>query len=284
MCYAKRMLRRAVSAGLAIAIAGCDFGTLDDLSRDEAAEGSAETSVQALALWKAYGQSDEDVKKAVSEVAGVVERAGVRPVQVTIDGLTQKDLGIPTVTRDPALAQGMLLISELDCSLSQVEKLASAKNQSEIYPDSYDKYDRAYQGNIQDFIAGAAPSIVWKTNYTVSLLGRTYEATLTGGARRIAGAAPGGGTMLLSRTALDQPARFIAGSDAEFNQDYQMEAFYEIAPNKVVHYYAIWREFRLASLTSSTDLYINTVLGNSVDFDVRASKVCRDKTPEPKFQ
>jgi hypothetical protein len=278
------MMRRAVGVGLLLASTGCDFGTLDDLSQDEAAEGTSETSTQALQLWKAWSATDDEVKKAVTDIAGVVERAGGRPVQVTIDDLSKDDLGIPTISRDPTLAQGMLLISELDCSMAQLEKLVVAKNQPEIYPDSYDKYDRAYEGSATDFVNGASPSLGWKTSYTVSLLGRTYEATLSGGARRVPGAAPGGGTMLLSRTALDQPARFTAGGDAEFNQDYQMEAFYEIAPSKVVHYYAIWREFRIASLTSSDNLYINTILGSSVDFDVRTSKVCRDKTPEAKLE
>lgn len=280
----RRMMRRAACAGFALVVAGCDFGTLDDLSQDEATSGTSETTTQAFALWKTYEQPDEETKKAVADIAGVVERAGARPVQVTIDDLKKEDLGVPSIDRDPAAGQGMLVITELDCSLAQIERVASAKNQAAIYPGSYDKYDRTYATNIQDFLSGAAPSVVWKTAYTVSLLGRTYEAKLTGGARRVAGAAPGGGAMLLSRTVLDEPARFIAGGDAEFNQDYQMEAFYEIAPNKVVHYYALWREFRVASLTSSDNLYINVILGNLVDFDVRTGKVCREGTPVPAFE
>ncbi len=284
MCYARRMMRWGRWAGIALVIAGCDFGTLDDLSRDEAAAGTTETSTQALKLWTAYDKPDDELKEAVADIAGVVQRAGARPVQVTIDHLTKDKLGIPSITRDPAAGQGMLVITELDCSLAQVEKLAAAKNQPDIYPGSYDKYDRTYQTSIEDFIGGSTPTVVWKAAYTVSLLGRTYEAKLTGGARRIAGAAPGGTTMLVSRTVLDEPARFISGSDAEFNQDYQLEAFYEIAPSKVVHYYALWREFRVGSLTSSDNLYINVILGNLVDFDVRTSKVCRDNAPAPKFE
>ncbi|MBX3225505.1 MAG: hypothetical protein KF795_33675 [Labilithrix sp.] len=278
------MTRWAAYASIALAIAGCDFGTLDDLSQDKASSGTSETSTQSLALWKAYDKPDDDVKKAVAEIAGVVERAGGRPVQVTIDDLTKDDLGVPSITRDPTACQGMLVITELDCSLAQIEKLAVAKNQADIYPGSYDKYKRTYQTNIQDFVSGSAPTVTWKTEYTVSLLGRTYEAVLTGGARRVAGAAPGGGAMLVSRTVLDEPARFVAGGDAEFNQDYQLEAFYEIAPSRVVHYYALWREFRVGSLTSSDNLYINVILGNLVDFDVRTSKVCRDNTPLPAFE
>lgn len=234
MCYSHHMVGRFACAALAIALAGCDFGTLDDLSQDEAAAGTSETSTQAIELWKAYEKPDDDIKKAVAKIGDVIDRAGPRPVQVTIDSLTKETLGLPSISRDPSVTQGMLVITELDCSLPQIEELAAAKNQEEIYPGSYDKYNRTYQTSINDFISGAAPSVVWKTEYTVSLLSRTYEATLTGGAHRVAGAAPGGGTMLVSRTVLDQPARFTAGGDAEFNQDYQIEAFYEIAPNRVV--------------------------------------------------
>jgi hypothetical protein len=284
MCYSPRMMvRRSAIASVLMLAAACDFGTLDDLSQDETTAGTTETATQALRLWKAYEKPDDDVKKAAADIAGVVERAGKRPVQVTIDDLKKEDVGIPSITRDPTTGQGMLVITELDCSLAQIEKLAVASNQAAIYPGSYDEYKRSYQTSIQDFVSSAAPSVVWKTEYTVSLLGRTYEAVLTGGARRVAGAAPGGGALLLSRTVLDQAARFIAGEDAEFNQDYQLEAFYEIAPAKVVHYYALWREFRVGSLTSSDNLYINVILGNLVDFDVRTSKVCRENTPLPSF-
>lgn len=275
--------RAAAIASIVSLAAACDFGTLDDLSLDEAVAGTTETSTQALKLWKAYDKPDDDVKKAAADIAGVVERAGNRPVQVTIDDLTKADVGIPSITRDPTTGQGMLVITELDCSLAQIEKLAVASNQAAIYPGSYDKYKRTYQTPALDFVSSVAPSLVWKTEYTVSLLGRTYEAVLTGGARRVLGAAPGGGAMLLSRTVLDQPARFIAGEDAEFNQDYQLEAYYEIAPAKVVHYYALWREFRVGSLTSSDNLYINVILGNLIDFDVRTGKVCRDNAPVPTF-
>lgn len=269
---------------LSLLVCGCDFGTLDDLSQDEAATGSSETSAQAVALWRSYEASDDEIKRAVADIERVIAAAGPRPVQTTIDDLTKEQLGIPTIAHDPATAQGMLVITELDCSLDQIEEILVAKNQAEIYPGSYDEYARTYTTSIQDFLSGAAPSVTWKTEYTVSLLERTYEATLTGGAKRVAGAAPGGGVMLLGRTILDEPARFIAGGDAEFNQDYQIEAYYEVAPTRVIHFYAMWREFRVSSLTSSHNLYINIVLGNLVDFDVRTSKVCRDKTPTPVFE
>lgn len=259
---------------------GCDFGTLDDLSQEEASAGSSETSQQALKLWKAYPEDDAAASKAIADITAIVDRAGARPVQVTIDDLKKQDLGVPTITRDSALAQGMLVITELDCSLDQATRYVIAKNQADIYPKSYDKYERTFTSNAKDFANGAAPNVGWKTAYTVSLLGRTYEAKLTGSARRITNG-PNGKPIILSRTILDAPATFIQGDDAEFNQDYQIEAYYEIGPQRVIHFYGMWREFRVSSLSSRDNLYINTILGSLVDFDVRTSKVCRDKTPEP---
>ena len=196
MCYALAMV--AWTSWLKpwaciVLLTACDFGTLDDLSQDEAAAGTTETATQALKLWKACPQSDDEVKKAVADIAGVIERAGTRPVQVTIDDLTKADLGLPAITRDPSVGQGMLVITELDCSLSQIEKPAVASNQAAIYPGSYDKYKRTYSSSAPDFVSGAAPNLGWKTEYTVSLLALTYAAILTGGARRVPGVAPGGG-------------------------------------------------------------------------------------------
>jgi len=278
------MLRRRLFVVLLPMVAACDFGTLDDLSQDEANAGTSETSTQALKLWKAYPQNDDETKKAIADLVAIVDRAGTRPVQVTIDDLKKEDLGVPTITRDSATAQGMLVITELDCSLDQATRYVVAKNQADIYPKSYDKYERTFTSNANDFVGGIAPSVGWKTAYTVSLLGRTYEAKLTGNARRLVGAGPNGKPIVIARTVLDAPATFIKGDDSEFNQDYQIEAYYEIADNRVIHFYGMWREFRVSSLTSRDNLYINTILGSLVDFDVRTSLVCRDKAPEAKFE
>jgi len=104
-----------------------------------------------------------------------------------------------------------------------------------------------------------------------------------GGARRVAAAAPGSGTLFMARYYFTRPATLVSGDDTEWNQDYQLEAFYEIAPNKVIHFYALWREFRVTTLTSESDFYINLLLGNLVDFDKRTSLVCRDHKVQPKF-
>jgi hypothetical protein len=271
--------------GLVGALGACDFGTLDSLSQDVAQEGTDEVTQQARALWKFYEKgSDATIKSAIDDIDGVIKRVGDLPIQVKIGDLTKEDLDLVGKTNDPAAPQGMLLVDDLDCTLDQVTKLAVAKNQTTLYPDLYDAYARTYVSVVQDFLTAKSATVVWKTNYTASAVSRTYDAVLTGGVRLVQGANPHGGNVLLARTVLDAPANFTKGGDADFNQDYQVELYYEIEPKKVRHFYALWREFRISGLTAESDLYVNLVLGNLRDFDIRTSKLCRDNNPAPTFQ
>jgi hypothetical protein len=270
---------------MAMLTAACDFGTLDSLSEEEAVDGTEEATLQARALWKFYEQgSDDTVRRAIDDIDGVIARSGELPVQVRIGDLTKADIDLVGQTGDPAAPQGMLVIDDLDCSLDEVTRLLAARNQTTLYPDLYDVYERTFTTSVSNFLAGASNTVVWKTNYTATAGDRTYQAVLSGGARSVANANPRGGRVLLSRTVLDAPASFIKGGNAEFRQDYQIELYFETAPRKVRHFYALWREFRLGGITSESDLYINLVLGNLVDFDVRTSKLCREGNPIPKFE
>lgn len=277
--------------GLVGALGACDFGTLDSLSQDVAAEGSPEVTQQARALWKFYEKgSDATIKSAISgsgandAIDDVIKRVGDLPIQVKISNLTKEDLDLVGKTNDPTAPQGMLLVDDLDCTFDQVMKLAVAKNQTALYPGLYDAYARTYVSVVQDFLSGKTPTVVWKTSYTASAVSRTYDAVLTGGVRLVPGANPRGGPVLLARTVLDAPATFTKGGDADFNQDYQIEIYYELEPRKVRHFYALWREFRISGLNASSDLYVNLVLGNLRDFDIRTSKICRENSPVATFE
>ncbi len=268
-----------------VALAACDLGTLDSFSEEEAVEGSEEATEQSRALWKFYEKgSDSTVKSAIEDVQGVVARAGELPLQVKIGDLTKDDLALIGKTNDPDPAQGMLLIDDIDCTLEQIEKLVVAKNQTELYPDLYDAYARTYVTNVQDLLMGKSPTVVWHTDYTASILSRKFVAGLTGGARRVPGANPLGGDVILARTILDNPAKLVEGDDAASDQDYQIELYYAVEPRKIRHFYALWRQFRIGGLTSENDLYVNLVLGNLRDFDVRTGIICRNDTPAAKFE
>lgn len=272
-----------------LAVAGCDFGTLDDLSNDATATGSEELTAQARAVWNVYDKPDDSVRRAVVDLPGVLSRAEAvisdRPLKVKIGAITPDELAtIGFQDKDYKAAQGMLVVPELDCTLDQVEKLVVAKNQTEIYPKLYDQYSRDYTSSVQDFLGRKTSTVAWHTQYTASAIGNTYVAQLTGGARRVPGAAPDGKDLLVARTYLNAPATFTTSGDAAFDQDYQIELYWERTPGKTLHFYALWRQFRIASLDASTDLYVALVLGNLIDFDVRTSKVCREGAPQAKLE
>jgi hypothetical protein len=274
---------------LSTSLLGCDFGTLDDLSQDETPEGSEEMTEQARGVWSVYAKPDEVVKRAIADLGGVIERAEAasseRPLKLKLGPIQPEQLGtIGFEAKDGNAAQGMLVAPVLDCTLDQVEKLVVAKNQLELYPGLYDEYARSYTSSVPDFLGGRSPAVTWRTDYKASAIGNTYLANLTGGARRVRAAAPDGKDVLLSRTYLNEPAKFVTGDDAAFGQDYQIELYWERTPGKTTHFYGLWREFRIARLTAKEDLYIALVLGNLVDFDVRTGKICRENSVAPKFE
>lgn len=269
-----------------VALAGCDFGTLDSLSTDVAGQGGSELSVLSRGLLSKYeAGSDADYKALLRDVEGVMQRAidgnggdsnlklePLKPADVA-------DLGLPA--RDVSTAQGMIILTELPCTLAQVEKLAAAKNQPELFPKTYDNYLRTYTSSSDDYFTRKVKTLTWTTDLTATVLSRQYQSDLRGGARFVPGASPTGGDVVLSRTVLVKPATFLKGNDAQFNQDYQIEAFYERSAGKTVHVYALWREFIVGSISSADDLYISIILGNLKDFDVRVGKICREGTPLP---
>lgn len=279
-------MRRSGLLLVAALSAACDFGTLDDLNSDQATQGGDELTSQARAIWSVYDakKTDDDVKKAIAGIEGVVARAGSLPVTVKIGQLAPEDLAaVGLQGKDPTHAQGMLLIKEIECSLDQLEKLVVAKNQTTLYPDLYDTYTRDYTSDVNAFLGGAA-TVDWKTHYQATALSRTYQADVLGGARRVPSALPSGARALMDRAYLPAPATFTQGNDSAFDQDYQIELYYERSPGRTLHFYALWRQFNISTLTSESDLYINIVLGNLSDFDDRSTKICKDGAPAPAFQ
>ncbi|HEY8077117.1 MAG TPA: hypothetical protein VIF62_23485 [Labilithrix sp.] len=280
---------RRIGVFLVAALLGaCDFGTLADLNEDTAAQGADELTTQALSLWRTFDPmkaTDADVKKAIADIQGIVAR-NPPPLQVRLGPIDKDDQAIVGITdKDPSTAQGMLLIHEIDCSLDQISKLVIALNQTAIYPDLYDSYTRVYTSDVNGFLEGTPPTVTWTTNYQASALSRTYQSEVRGEGRYVGGAMPNGAPIFLDRAFLPHPALFIkGGDDSGFDQDYQIELYYETAPNKVMHFYALWRDFHISTVSSDTDLYVNLVLGNLSDFDVRSSKVCKDGSPQPAFQ
>jgi hypothetical protein len=226
------------------------------------------------------------MKKLTADIDGVIVRAGNTTIQAKIGDLQKDDLKLVGLDQknDASAAAGMLIATELDCTLEQVEQLVIATNQTELYPGTYDAYKRTYKSSSQDYLARKSDKVEWQTEYTASVLSRQYAAVISAANHYYAHGGPNGGPTFLSRAFLTTPAQFLkGGDDSAFKQDYQIEIYYTRPSGKVVHFYAVWRQFNVGTIDSRNSLYQSIVLGNLVDFDKRTSKICRDKTPTPKF-
>jgi hypothetical protein len=275
---------RAMATVGTLGLSACDFGTLDSLSSDEAANATDEMTTSLRGFFAKYeAGTPEELKAAAAKLPGIVQRTGGIPLQGKVGQITSEDLAsIGFQARDASAVQGLLLLSEIDCPLEKVERLVVARNQTELYPKLYEKYARTFQSSAADYFARKTPTMTWKTAYSAKVGSYAYDAELLGGSRFLPNAAPNGGGLLLARTYLTAPAKFTSGGDnAAFSQDYQMEIYYETAPGRTAHVYGLWREYKAGSLTSSNDLYVSLVLGNLADFDQRTSIVCRNGTPVP---
>jgi hypothetical protein len=275
---------RAVCASAAVLVGACDFGTLDSLNTESNVEASTDVTAKAIALWTAFGTDDDAVRSATANFEAVLAQAGNLPVQVKIGRLTKADLAsIGMESQDPAAAQGMLVITQLDCSLDDVQKLLVAKNQPALFPGAFDTYERTYQTDVNAFLSGGSRKMEWSTTYSASALGATYESTILGSARRVPGAASDGGPVLIGRLYQNAPARITKGSNTAYEQEYQVALYYPRGPKSVVHFYAKWQQLHVQGLTSDSEFYIASSLGNLIDFEVRTSKLCRDGNPQPTF-
>jgi hypothetical protein len=273
----------AVSALLVLP--GCDFGTLESLSQDQAADAPTEVSVAARSFWLGYSDQEADVAKLTADIENILQRAGGTNLQAKISNLQAGDTtNVGLGMNNAPIAAGMLLVSEITCTLEDIEKLVIATNQDKLYPDTYDAYKRTYLTSEPDYLSRKTEEVKWQTDLTASLLSRQYESLLNGGNHYFKAAGPGGKPMFFSRTFLTKPATFLKnGEGADFNQDYQIELYWERTPGHTAHFYAVWREFKMGTITSDSALYQSLVLGNLADFDKRTGLICQNKSPAATF-
>ncbi len=281
-----RRFFRSILVCFALALVpACDFGTLESLSQDQAVEAPTEVSVAARSFWTGYSSSEADVAKLTADIEGIIQRGGGTPLQAKISNLQKGDVAnVGLDQNDVTLAAGMLLVSEITCTLADIEKLVIATNQDQLYPSTYDAYKRTYLSSQPDYAARKTDDVKWQTDLTASLLSRQYESLLNGGNHYFKTGGPGGKPMFFSRTFLTKPATFLKnGQGADFNQDYQIELYWERTPGHTAHFYGVWREFKMGTITSDSALYQSLVLGNLADFDKRTGLICQNKTPVGTF-
>src|SRR5262249_16187170 len=115
----------------------------------KAAPESLEIAIKSY--WNAFESGDDasihaitkDLDKLVPDFVAQSENPGVLEVRGRF-GLLDKDLLAAIGMQDkgdPATAPGVVVFDEIDCPLEKVERFVVARNQMELYPQVYTKYD-----------------------------------------------------------------------------------------------------------------------------------------------
>ncbi len=184
-------------------------------------------------------------------------------------GVTDEDLdaGTYVVLADQ---QGMVVASIIPCSVQDVVEVFVRTDQDVIH-GGYDEYERFYTSEADALDVGGMLS--WQTNYTVTVIGATYDATIEGQLRWI----DEDNTYAVARAHLPEPGVFSSGG-RYFRQDYQLDLFAPTDDGQTVHVFAVWRDMNLLGFHSSNAAYIATVSDAFREGDEEIGEVCNPET------
>lgn len=251
------------------------------------AKATAAVSANQTWFWDNYiGGTDEQIAQAVNLLDAMPTVHGVNAntqftgtISVLLqpsDLVTVNLMGI----NDPSKAPGLLAVTEMNCTLEQLEPLLYATSQAKIHSGSYVSYDRTYTSSLSDYQARTTETLTWQSTMTVSEVGAMYTDTVFGGLRRIpniSSTATPFGPIILSRTWLPKPAIDL-NSGSSFTQDYQIEVYYERTPGHVIHNFGDWRDINLATdlgaFTVSNPTDQSIILSNDVSWDQNTATEC----------
>lgn len=245
----------------------------------------APESVDALARWYWVNYedlTDEDVLDGVQNLDAevlILDGKDKMPLKAKLEDLQASEIAhlpLPPGT-NPTLAQGLVVVTVMPCTLAQIESIFIGDNFAKDFPDVYDSYQRDYETSVEDYLSRETLELSWKTTYQASLLGDRYTAEILGEARWVPDQdreeGPKG-PALLGRSVLMTPATFDPSSNKSLPQDYQIDLFYERSPGEVIHMFAVWRQMNVGTLSTDDDILVNIMLANFVEWDQEFSKLC----------
>lgn len=247
-------------AVLAVALAGC--------AADPAPEAITDVSRW---LWRNYETAtDERLADAIVALSGTITPVTAdAPMKVLISRLGQSDIALAGRTDvDASKAVGMLVVTEFGCKLAQVEKIHTASNQAELHPGSFATYVRTYAQSRDAFLAHQISKLDWFSDVT----GQYGNGRFVDSARRVPDLgkvrSPHGAALVGRSWAKS------AATGADWPQSYEVEAFFERAPGRVIHMVAVWRQATFSGLSTETSFLQNIMMGSLVNWDKEMETQC----------
>ena len=237
-----------------------------DLDEPEEVIAAMDQLITALAL----DPEDQFMEGLLNPLdAESVEAVGRVPVSSLPEeeqgAVTEEDLAAGTYVM-LSEQQGMVVASVIPCSVQDVVDVFKRTDQ-DVIQGGYDAYDRQYTSDEDALDSGEM--LTWETNYTLSTLGATYDATILGQLRYV----DADKTYALARAVLPEPGEFTRGGQY-FHQDYQLDLFAPTDDGNTTHVFTVWRDMNLAGFHSSNAAYIATVSNAFRDADDNIAEVC----------
>lgn len=217
---------------------------------------------------------------ALAIALGSIEAGKTSSGSVTDLSDTEQAIVVVDPPRDVALAAGIYIADVVGCSLDQIERITIDLDQDELYPGSYDSYERTYTSDVDAYLARDTPYLTWESNIDATVLGASYHEDVVGGARYVFddGSVEGGrGDIFISRVTLTAPAEYEEGSGKSFDQDYQLDIYYPLSDSEVVHFYPLWRQYDYGTgLDQDSSAAQGVMMGGLFDYDDDNAALCAD--------
>jgi hypothetical protein len=193
------------------------------------------------------------------------------------------DLGVVGLrgVNDASAIPGLLSVTELNCTLDQVEALLYRPDQNNVHPNIYTSYDRTFTSSLDAYKARTAETVTWTATFSQIDGEAHYTTTVQSGLRRIPDlgrSVTPFGPILLSRTWMPKPAT-DASAGTSYPQDYQVEIYYERHPGQVIHNWADWKDITVTLspgivVSDTSSVYQSFILANDQTWDQTLARQC----------
>jgi hypothetical protein len=226
------------------------------------------------------GGSDEEIALAVINAHEVIDGDHLAEAETgALSDFSRGEMDLVSMrsTADPDDPDGMYVINAFVCSLDELRAILARQDQDQLYEGEYDTYDRTYTSDYDDFASGESSTLAWKVEMEAEwMAGASYTEVLRGGLRwvpEIDEDTTPWGPVLMARTWLPQAADF-ENDDFYFDQDYQIEVFWERSPNQIVHLYGLWREAGFLDASTDDDTIVHHMTEALAEWDDTTAEIC----------
>lgn len=225
--------------------------------------------------WTLFATEDREGLGALTDAYAPTVDPADFPMNGTFSDLTEEEAALVEVvgSPDPALAAGFYLVDYVDCDEPHLVDALTNPDQTEVFPSSYEAYERTYDTDLDAFVAGDTDVVWWRTTYTVDIVFAIYTASIRAGAQRFPLA--DGSVGYATYTWAPEPA-VSDDPDVALDQDFQIEVYWPGPDDNHVHAYGMWREFRLNETDDQDTTTIrNVIIDNMKKYFTNTSVYCQ---------